>query len=150
MKPESYTTADVVKITGATPRQLTYWARNAIVMPSVQSSNGPGTRRFYSFDDLIQLHFLYRLKDLGWSVQKIRYAIVNLRMVMDDPDPLKSAMLAGGKKNILALYKTKEGERHLVEALTQGGQQVLSFALEALEEETRSALTCFASNGKQL
>ena len=150
MKPELYMTADVVKITGATPRQLTYWARSGIVRPSVQSSNGPGTRRLYSFDDLIQLHFLYRLKDLGWSVQKIRYAIVNLRMVMKDTDPLKSAMLAGGKKNILALYKTKEGERHLVEALTEGGQQVLSFALETLEEETRNALTRFASNGKQL
>ena len=148
MQHEAYTTIQVVEISGATPRQLTYWSQHNILKPSVQPSSGPGTRRLYSFDDLIQLHLLQRLKEFGWSMQKIRHAITNLQVVMGDDDPLKSAMLAGGKQNILALYKTKEGERHLVEALAAGGQQVLSFALETLEEETRASLARFASNGK--
>ena len=148
MEPNAYTTTQVAKISGATPRQLTYWSTHGIIAPSIQSSFGPGTRRLYSFDDLIKLHFLGRLKDMGWSLQKIRAAITNLHIVMDDPDPLKSAMLVGGKKNILALYKTKEGERHLVEASVSGGQHVLSIALETIEEETRAALARFASNSK--
>src|SRR5438094_588198 len=111
MEHDVFTTIDIVRITGFSERQLDYWARQEIVVPSVQQSHGPGSRRLYGVEDLVRLNFIGQLKSHGWSTQKIREAIVRLREVMCDPNPLKSAMLFDGKGTMLALCKTKEGER---------------------------------------
>ena len=130
-----YTTADITHIMGFTKRQLDYWAQQGAVVPSIQQSNGPGSRRLYSFDDLLQLRFIRQLKHHGWSTQKIRIAIKTLRTIMNDPDPLKNAVVFHGKGTILALCKTKAGERILLDALNTGGQQVMWMVLETLTEE---------------
>jgi len=111
--PHAYTTAEVAQATGFTVRQLDYWAKQVLLVPSIQQSHGPGTRRLYSVEELIQLQFFRQLRRYGWSLQKIRTAIDTLRDVMNDPNPLKHAMLIHDKKTIIALYKTKEGERIL-------------------------------------
>ncbi len=141
MAQDVFTTMNIVHITGFSERQLDYWARQGIVVPSVQQSHGPGSRRLYAIEDLVQLNFIRQLKRHGWSTQKIREAIVRLREVMGDPNPLKSAMLFDGKGTMLALCKTKEGERILLDALSTGGQLVMGIVLEMLIEETLRALT---------
>ena len=141
MAQDVFTTMDIVHITGFSERQLDYWARQGIVVPSVQQSHGPGSRRLYSIEDLVQLNFIRQLKRHGWSTQKIREAIVRLREVMGDSNPLKSAMLFDGKGTMLALCKTKEGERILLDVLSTGGQLVMGIVLEMLIEETLRAVT---------
>ena len=133
--PHSYTTAEVAQATGFTVRQLDYWAKQGLLLPSIQQSHGPGTRRLYSAEDLIQLQFIRQLRRYGWSLQKIRTAIDALREVMNDPNPLKHAILFHDKKTIIALYKTKEGERILFDTLSAGKQQVMGIVLELLMEE---------------
>jgi len=137
MAQEVFTTMDIVRITGFTERQLGYWDQQGIVRPGAQQPNGPGSRRLYTIDDLVQLNLIRQLKSHGWSTQKIREAIVRLRDIMDDPNPLKSAIVIDGKGTILALYKTKEGERVLFDVLSDGGQLVMGIALEMLIEEAR-------------
>ncbi len=146
MTQDVFTTMDIVHITGFSERQLDYWARQEIVVPSVQQSHGPGSRRLYAIEDLVQLNFVRQLKRHGWSTQKIREAIVRLREVMGDPNPLKSAMLFDGKGTMLALCKTKEGERILLDALNTGGQLVMGIVLEMLIEETQRIMT-FSDEG---
>lgn len=141
MAQDVFTTMDIIHITDFSERQLDYWARQGIVVPSVQQSHGPGSRRLYAIEDLVQLNFIRQLKRHGWSTQKIREAIVRLREVMGDPNPLKSAMLFDGKGTMLALCKTKEGERILLDALSTGGQLVMGIVLEMLIEETLRAVT---------
>ena len=141
MAQDVFTTMNIVHITGFSERQLDYWARQGIVVPSVQQSHGSGSRRLYAIEDLVQLNFIRQLKLHGWSTQKIREAIVRLREIMGDPNPLKSAMLFDGKGTMLALCKTKEGERILLDALSTGGQLVMGIVLEMLIEETLRALT---------
>jgi DNA-binding transcriptional MerR regulator len=141
MAQDVFTTMNIVHITGFSERQLDYWARQGIVVPSVQQSHGPGSRRLYAIEDLVQLNFIRQLKRHGWSTQKIREAIVRLREVMSDPNPLKSAMLFDGKGTMLALCKTIEGERILLDALSTGGQLVMGIVLEMLIEETLRAVT---------
>ncbi len=133
--PHAYTTAEVAQSTGFTVRQLDYWAKQGLLVPSIQRSHGPGTRRLYSVEDLIELQFIRQLRRYGWSLQKIRTAIDTLREVMNDPNPLKHAMLIHDKKTIIALYKTKEGERILFDTLSAGRQQVMGIVLELLMEE---------------
>jgi DNA-binding transcriptional MerR regulator len=137
MAQEVFTTTEVVRITGFSMRQLDYWARQEKLVPSIQQSHGPGSRRLYAIDDLVQLNFIRQLKRHSWSTQKIREAITRLRDVMGDPNPLKSAMLVDGKGTMLAICKTKAGERVLLDILDPGGQQVMWIFLEALLEETQ-------------
>ncbi|SRR6266436_5780998 len=137
MASRSYTTAEIAQATGFSIRQLHYWARKRLVIPSVQDSHGPGTRKRYAIDDIIQLQFIRQLKRYGWSTQKIRKAVNTLRDVMNDPNPLKHAILVHGKNTLFALCKTKEGERIALDALNVGGQQVMGIVLEMLIEEAQ-------------
>lgn len=136
MTTRTYTTAEVAHMSGFSVRQIGYWARQGIIVPSVQQAHGSGTRRRYSFDDLLQLRFVRQLMSHGWSVQKIREAITKLREVMDDPHILQKAVLVHGSQTILAICKTREGERILLDALDSGGQQVMWVFLWTLQEET--------------
>ena len=69
----------VVGLTGVSGRQVDYWATTGVVRPSVQSAAGKGTRREYSFKDLVALKVAKRLRDEGISLQKIRKALAFLR-----------------------------------------------------------------------
>src|SRR2546425_8307875 len=137
----TYTTAEVAYMSGFSVRQIGYWARQGIIVPSVQQARGSGTRRRYSFDDLLQLRFVRQLMNHGWSLQKIREAITRLRDVMGDPHSLQKAVLVHGSHTILAICKTKEGERIILDTLDPGGQQVMWVFLETLETETRQVVT---------
>jgi DNA-binding transcriptional MerR regulator len=128
-------------MSGFSVRQISYWAQQGIIIPSIQQAHGPGTRRRYSFDDLLQLRFVQRLMNHGWSLQKIREALARLRDIMDDPHSLQKAVLVHGSQTILAICKTKEGERIILDALNPVGQQVMWVFLEALKEETQRVIT---------
>jgi DNA-binding transcriptional MerR regulator len=132
----TYSTNEFAQMTGFSVRQIGYWAKQGIIAPSIQQAHGSGTRRRYSFDDLLQLRFIRQLRDHGWSVQKIREAINKLREVMEDPDVLQRAIPIHGAQTILAICKTKAGERILLDCLDPGGQQVMWIYLWTLQEET--------------
>ena len=137
MASQAFTTIEVAKMTGFSVRQLDYWALQGLVVPGVQQSHGPGTRKIYSLDDLVQLQFIRQLKSYGWSTQKIKQAIDILKDVMNDPNPLKHAILIHGKNTLFALCKTKEGERIVLDTLNVGGQQVMGVVIEMLIEEAQ-------------
>lgn len=63
------------RVAGITYRQLDYWARKKIVEPSVKASHGSGTRRLYSFKDVVILAVSKRLLDAGVNLQNVTTAI---------------------------------------------------------------------------
>jgi DNA-binding transcriptional MerR regulator len=146
----AYTTIEIAQASGFSMRQLDYWAQCGLLVPSIQQSHGPGTRKLYSVDDLIQLQFIRQLKHNGWSTLKIGKAVKILRTVMNDPDPLKNAVLVHGKGFIVALCKTKEGERIILDALNAGGQQVMGIVLEMLIEEAHQIAECIENPGSSI
>jgi len=131
----TYSTIEIAYLSGFSVRQISYWVKQGIIVPSIQQAHGSGTRRRYSFDDLLQLRFVRQLRNHGWSVQKIREAINKLRELMDDPHVLQRAIPIHGAQTILAICKTKEGERILLDCLDPGGQQVMWIYLWTLQEE---------------
>jgi DNA-binding transcriptional MerR regulator len=139
MEEPAFSTVDAARLAGLSVRQLDYWASKNLIVPSVRRSHGPGTRRRYSLDDLVRLCCLRQLKRHGWSTQKIRRAVATLGQVMEAADPLRHAILVHGNGTIVALCKTRRGERILLDSLDPGGQQVMPIILEALHEEVRSA-----------
>ncbi|MEK0209119.1 MerR family transcriptional regulator [Bifidobacterium mongoliense] len=63
------------KVAGITYRQLDYWARKQIVEPSITPSHGSGSRRLYSFKDVVVLAVSKRLLDAGVNLQNVTTAI---------------------------------------------------------------------------
>ena len=51
------------RVSGITYRQLDYWARRQIVEPSITPSHGSGSRRLYSFKDVLILAVSKKLLD---------------------------------------------------------------------------------------
>ena len=64
---------------GITYRQLDYWARTSLVVPTVRGAAGSGSQRLYSFKDILVLKVVKRLLDTGVSLQNIRVAVDHLR-----------------------------------------------------------------------
>ena len=62
-------TADVV---GISYRQLDYWARTNLIAPSLVGATGSGSRRLYSYDDLVRLKVIKRMLDSGIKLEKVR------------------------------------------------------------------------------
>jgi DNA-binding transcriptional MerR regulator len=74
-----YRTRDVVQLLGISRRQLQYWSKTDLVVPSSQTPGGHGR---YSFGDLVALKAAKRLIDAGVSVQRIRKSIRALRRML--------------------------------------------------------------------
>lgn len=63
------------KVAGITYRQLDYWARKQIVVPSITRSHGSGSRRLYSFRDVLILSVSKKLLDTGVNLQNVTSTI---------------------------------------------------------------------------
>ena len=78
---KSFTTGQVRRLTGATARQLDHWAWSGFLLPSGQGA----VKRHYSFEDLVRIRVVMRLKDQGITLQMIRKAVDTLRDHTQDP-----------------------------------------------------------------
>lgn len=74
-----YRGAEAAKAAGITYRQLDYWARTELVVPTVRDAAGSGSQRLYGFRDILVLKLVKRLLDTGISLQQIRAAVEQLR-----------------------------------------------------------------------
>lgn len=59
-------------IVGITYRQLDYWARTQLVRPSVLEATGSGSRRHYSYRNLLELRVVKSLLDAGIKLESVR------------------------------------------------------------------------------
>jgi DNA-binding transcriptional MerR regulator len=84
MEEVGYRGPQTCKIVGISYRQLDYWTRTGLVVPSLQEAQGSGTQRLYSFNDLLQLRVIKNLTDAGASLQKVRQAIEYVRDHLED------------------------------------------------------------------
>ncbi len=69
---EHFKTREVVELLDLSRRQLQYWAKTELIVPSERT---PGGHHRYSFNDLVALKATKRLIDAGVSVQKIRRSV---------------------------------------------------------------------------
>lgn len=67
------------QIVGITYRQLDYWARTDLIRPSLADAHGSGTRRRYSYGDLLELKVVKHLLDAGIELKKVRTVFAYLR-----------------------------------------------------------------------
>src|SRR6187455_430547 len=66
-------------IVGISYRQLDYWARTDLVRPSLADASGSGSRRRYSYQDLLELRVIKSLLDAGIKLESVRRAFTYMR-----------------------------------------------------------------------
>ena len=96
-----YSGPQVCGLVGITYRQLDYWARTGLLQPSVASAKGSGSRRLYSYSDVLELKVIKQLLDAGQSLQSARRAVECLR---DDlgADLASANLVLTGTSSVLA------------------------------------------------
>ena len=67
------------KVVGITYRQLDYWARTDLIRPSLNDAAGSGSRRRYSYNDLLELKAIKKLLDAGIKLEQVRNVFEYLR-----------------------------------------------------------------------
>jgi DNA-binding transcriptional MerR regulator len=82
MEESFYTTNRAAEIVGCTIRQVQYWRKQRIVVPTIDAS-GTGHSVYYSRKDLTDLAIVYYLLQRGYSFQSAGAALAQLR----DKDP---------------------------------------------------------------
>ena len=76
---ETFNSKMVSRIVGVSLRQIQYWDEQGFIRPSVKTAEGRGTKRLYSFSDLVQLKVVKDLAGHGLSLQKIRRCLRHLK-----------------------------------------------------------------------
>jgi len=76
---DAYNSKLASRIVGVTLRQIQYWDERGFVRPSIKLARGRGTRRLYSFRDLVCLKVAKDLTRYGLSLQKIRRCLRSLK-----------------------------------------------------------------------
>ncbi|MDT0262787.1 MerR family transcriptional regulator [Jatrophihabitans sp. DSM 44399] len=123
---------------GITYRQLDYWARTGLVVPSVRSAAGSGSQRLYSFKDILVLKVVKRLLDTGVSLQNIRLAVEALRE-RGVADLAQMTLLSDGT----TVYECTSSEE--VVDLLRGGQGVFGIAVSGALRELAGSLATLPS-----
>lgn len=72
--------ADIV---GITYRQLDYWARTNLIRPTAADATGSGSRRRYTYKDLLELKVVKRLLDSGIKLTNVRDVFAYMREHVD-------------------------------------------------------------------
>jgi DNA-binding transcriptional MerR regulator len=119
---------------GISYRQLDYWARTGLVVPSVRDATGSGSQRLYSFRDIVVLKVVKRLLDAGVSLQNIRKAIDTLRS-RGVGDLAGITLISDGT----TVYECRSPEE--VVDLLQGGQGVFGIAISGAFKEIEGTLS---------
>ena len=128
MSEAGFSGTKAASIVGITYRQLDYWARTDLVRPSLADASGSGSRRLYSYRDLLELRVIKSLLDAGIKLESVRTAFEYLREHVDtdiaaahlvisgsdvllcDGDQLIDVMRRGqGVLNVLAIGGLKVG-----------------------------------------
>ena len=124
------------EIVGITYRQLDYWARTDLIRPSLSDASGSGTRRRYSYKDLVELKVIKRLLDAGIKLESIRDAFDYLRQHLGE-DVASAHLVISGNSAVLV----REGE--LVDVVNRyQGQGVLNLLpMDGLLQELDAAVS---------
>ncbi|MEV6066980.1 MerR family transcriptional regulator [Nocardia sp. NPDC052001] len=131
-----YRVPSACQVAGITYRQLDYWARTGLVVPSIRSATGSGSQRLYSFKDILVLKIVKRLLDAGISLQNIRIAVDHLRS-RGVEDLAGITLFSDGA----TVYECSSPEE--VVDLLQGGQGVFGIAVGGAMRELTGAIASF-------
>ena len=133
--PEGFSTAQVARLSGLTPRQIDHWDRQGFLKPSIRSANGYGSARRYSFADVVRLRVAARLRAAGVGLARIRRCAEALEKLGGEAGDLGGVRLLVAGSRVLWARSDEE-----VVDLLKEGQLVLVFSIDDAVAETAGAV----------
>ena len=128
-----YSGTQTAKVVGISYRQLDYWARTDLIRPSLSDAKGSGSRRAYSYNDLLELKAIKKLLDAGIKLEQVRKVFEYLRQHVST-DIAAAHIVIDGSSVVLC-----DGDQ-LVDLL-RNGQGVLNvLSLGGVREELEADL----------
>jgi DNA-binding transcriptional MerR regulator len=131
---EGYSGRKTAEIVGISYRQLDYWARTDLIRPSLADATGSGSRRRYSYRDLLELKVIKSLLDAGIKLESVREVFHFLREQLGE-DVTTANLVINGKRSVLV----RSGDE-LIDVM-QHGQGVLNvLPLAGVKQELDAAI----------
>ncbi|MGI9644532.1 MAG: MerR family transcriptional regulator [Ilumatobacteraceae bacterium] len=135
-KDLGFSGTQTAKVVGISYRQLDYWARTDLMRPSLSDARGSGSRRRYSYNDLLELKTIKKLLDAGIKLEQVRKVFEYLREKMTTDIAAAHIVIDGGRVMLC------EGDE-LIDVL-QNGQGVLNvLSIGGVREELEADLAPF-------
>lgn len=133
-----YTSKLSCRISNITYKQLHYWDKTNLVKPSITAADGTGSKRVYSFADLVCLRVTAKLKAEGISLEKIRKSIAYLSKNFPDyhnKTLINFVFLTDGD----SIFVITENPDELLGTLNDG-QFIFSVAIGQVINETKEKI----------
>ena len=132
---QGYTGPEVCKITGITYRQLDHWTTSSLIKASIRNLKGSGFHRVYSFQDIIQIKLVNKLREAGVSLQKIRIALKNIESILGDNINVSDVSVFSDGKSI---YVISDNDQMI--DLLKKGQAVFGISLGPVHTEAEAEI----------
>lgn len=140
-----YSGKQAAEVVGISYRQLDYWARTDLIRPSLADAQGSGSRRRYSYRDLVELKLVKTLLDQGFKLEQVRSAFAYLRDRLGEDIPAAKLVIAG-KSAVLVR------EDELIDVVNRyTGQGVLNLNLvdlDGVKGQVDAAILGFPGTGR--
>jgi DNA-binding transcriptional MerR regulator len=120
-------------IVGITYRQLDYWARTDLIRPSLSDASGSGSRRRYSYADLLELRVIKTLLDAGIRLETVRSVFEYLREHVKT-DIASAHLVISGSSVVLC-----DGEQ-LIDVVNRGQGVLNVLSLSAIKADVDTLL----------
>ena len=126
---EGYSARSSAEIVGITYRQLDYWARTDLVRPSLADAEGSGSRRQYSYRDLLELKAIKTLLDAGIRLERVRRVFEFLHETLDE-DVVEVNLVISGDAVLV-----RRGEDEIIDLLRKGQGVLNILPLAGVKED---------------
>jgi DNA-binding transcriptional MerR regulator len=133
---QRFTSAEVVKLTGITPRQLQWWDERGIVVPQRE-----GRRRLYTFDDVTEVAVICALRRKGFPLQRVRRIMKFLQKEFGRR--LAATVSSGSDYHLLTDGKhiyVENSQRQVIDILKNSRQPLLGVCLSDAVREVRTEI----------
>ena len=132
----SFTSNQVIALTGITARQLQWWDERGIVAPAKQ-----GHRRLYTFDDVAEMAVICELRRRGFSLQRVRKVMrflqreLGRRLAQTATAASDYHLLTDGTRIFL-----ENSERQVIDILKNSRQPMFAICLSDTVRQVRAEI----------
>lgn len=131
-----FTSAEVVALTGITPRQLQWWDERGIVVPARH-----GHRRVYSMNDVSEVAVICDLRRRGFPLQRVRKVIRFLQREFGKT--LADTVSGSSEYHLLTDGKTiyvETSAKQIVDILKNASQPMFAICLSDTVRQVRAEI----------
>ena len=138
---EGFSGKRTAEIVGITYRQLDYWARTDLVRPSLVDAKGSGSRRRYSYRDLLELKIIKKLLDAGIRLETVRDVFTYLRENLGE-DVVSANLVISEHTVVLA-----RSDQEMIDLIRKGQGVLNLLPLDSVKAEIDAVVALHRADG---